>query len=157
MKKILITIILISLFCIEKTISQQNQNPVDWKFEISDTTNVMGLYEITFTATIQKKWHMYSQHLPSPDEGPLPTVFSFDNKNKKYEIVGKVVETTTPKLVHDDVFEVDVNYFENKAIFKQLIRVKETNIDVKGYVSYMVCNGNTCLPPVDIPFVLKIK
>lgn len=139
-------------------VSAQDNNPVSWEFEISDEPNVMGMYEITFTATIEEKWHMYSQNLPSPDDGPLPTVFTFDFKDE-FKIIGKVVEETKPHSVFDDVFEVQVNYFDGKAVFKQLVGItnSEKGATITGTVSYMVCNESTCLPPNDVPFSLTIK
>jgi len=136
----------------------QQTSPVVWKFEISDKPNVMGLYEITFTASIEDHWHMYSQNLPSPDDGPLPTVFTIQ-PSEDYDIVGSVEEVTPATSVFDDVFEVQVNYFDNKAIFKQLISInnKKQSVEIKGTVSYMVCNNTTCLPPNDVDFTLVIQ
>lgn len=158
MKKIVgFIIIAVSLFLV-KSISAQQESPVNWEFEISSEPNVMGMYEITFTANIEEKWHMYSQYLPSPDDGPLPTVFTFDYKNE-FDVVGNVVEVTKAIKEFDEVFEVEVNYFKNKAVFKQLVGLVATNkaAKIKGTVSYMVCNESTCLPPNDVPFSLNLK
>ena len=158
MKKIIgFTFVIISLL-FSTNINAQNDNPVSWEFEVSEEPNVMGMYEITFTATIEEKWHMYSQNLPSPDDGPLPTVFTFDYK-EGFDIVGNVVEETKPHAVFDDVFEVQVNYFDGKAVFKQLVGLtdKANEVTINGTVSYMVCNESTCLPPNDVPFSLIIK
>lgn len=139
-------------------INAQIENPVAWEVEISDQKNVMGMYEITFTATIEKNWHMYSQHLPSPDDGPLPTIFSFDYESE-FDIVGKVAEVTEPKSVFDEVFEVNVNYFDNKAVFKQLVSLndKENGATINGSISFMVCDNSMCLPPEDVLFSVTIK
>jgi len=159
MKSILILLItFFSLMSFSKEASAQQKNPVTWTFEISEKPNVMGMYEITFTATIEDKWHMYSQNLPSPDDGPLPTVFTYEYKNE-FDVVGPVSEVTKAHSVFDDVFEVQVNYFDNKAVFKQMIGLtdKSKGAFVKGTVSYMVCNDVTCLPPNDVSFSLEIK
>lgn len=158
MKKIIgFTFVIFSLL-FSTNINAQNDNPVSWDFEVSEEPNVMGMYEITFTATIEEKWHMYSQNLPSPDDGPLPTIFTFDYK-EGFDIVGNVVEETQPHAVFDDVFEVQVNYFDGKAVFKQLVGLtdKTNRVTINGIVSYMVCNESTCLPPNDVPFSLIIK
>lgn len=151
-------ITLFSLIFSSNEVFAQQKNPVTWVFEISDKPNVMGMYEITFTATIEEKWHMYSQHLPSPDDGPLPTVFTYEYK-ATFDVAGPVSEITKAHSVFDDVFEVQVNYFDNKAVFKQMISLtdKTKGAVIKGMVSYMVCNDVTCLPPNDVPFSLEIK
>lgn len=158
MKNVIGLITLVIGLFLGVNINAQNESPVDWSFEISQQPNVMGMYEITFTADIEEKWHMYSQHLPSPDDGPLPTVFTFDYQ-KEFDIVGAVAEQTKPHAVFDDVFEVNVNYFDGKAVFKQLVSLndKDKGATINGSVSFMVCNDNTCLPPVDVPFALTIK
>mgnify|MGYP002712137174 CR=1 FL=1 len=158
MKKILGFVWLLCGLVFVNNLKAQDDSPVKWDFEISEKPNVMGMYEITFTANIEEKWHMYSQNLPSPDDGPLPTVFTFDYQDA-FDIVGHVAEQTKPHAVFDDVFEVNVNYFDGKAVFKQLVSLndKENGATIKGTVSYMVCNDNTCLPPVDVPFALTIK
>lgn len=136
----------------------QLESPVSWEFKVADQPNIMGLYELTYTATIEDKWHMYSQYLPNPNEGPLPTVFAYDT-SELYSIVGKVAEETTPHSEFDDVFEVNVNYFEGKVVFKQLVKLEniKQGATVKGSVSYMVCNESTCLPPTDVAFDIEIK
>lgn len=156
MKRILALVISSLLFSV--ALNAQDKSPVSWEFEISDEPNVMGMYEITFTATIEDKWHMYSQYLPSPDDGPLPTVFTFDYKDS-FDVAGNVIEETKPRSVFDAVFEVQVNYFDGKAVFKQMVGLVDKNTDavVNGTVSYMVCNESTCLPPNDVPFSLTIK
>jgi len=156
-------IVTIFIFCLgvlfgTNNIIAQFDSPVSWEFEISEEPNIMGLYEMTYTATIEDKWHMYSLNLPSPDAGPLPTVFTFE-KSDFYTIAGKVAEQTTPHSVFDAVFEVKVNYFDGKAVFKQLVKLEDEKkgTTVKGSVSYMVCNESTCLPPTDVNFELPIK
>ena len=153
MKKI--TFLLLFLFVLLFTQAQED-SPVHWTFKLSDTTNLMGLYEISMTAQIDEHWHMYSQNLPSPDEGPLPTEFHYE-PSEAYTIVGKTAEIIPPISKFDDVFEVQVNYFDKKAEFKQLVSIKDKTATIKGYVSYMVCNESTCLPPIDVPFEVKLN
>ena len=155
---LVLAVTLFSLIIVSNKASAQQENPVTWVFEISDKPNVMGMYEITFTATIAENWHMYSQNLPSPDDGPLPTVFTFEYKNS-FDVVGPVSEVTKVHSVFDDVFEVQVNYFNDKAVFKQMIGLTPQSKEavIKGVVSYMVCNDVTCLPPNDVTFSLEIK
>jgi thiol:disulfide interchange protein DsbD len=159
MKQIITFLILsVGLGFTSNTLKAQEDSPVDWQFEVSSEPNAKGMYEITFIAAIEEKWHMYSQHLPSPDEGPLPTVFTFEHL-EAFDTVGNVAELTKPHAVFDDVFEVDVNYFDGEVVFKQLVRLNEgeKGAVINGSVSYMVCNETTCLPPTDVPFSLEIK
>lgn len=106
---------------------------------------------IEFKATIDEGWHMYSQHLQE-DVGPVPTSFRFNDTGVK--IVGKTVEPK-PIEAYDPNFEGDVSYFEKEVVFTQ--RVKSNGgKNVDGVITYMVCNGSMCLPPMDKPFKLRI-
>lgn len=88
-------------------------------------------------ASIEHEWHMFSQF--TPDGGSLPSVFEYKNAKGNYELVGKTKESPYKK-VYNDVFEVDEYMFENKAQFRQTIKVTNPNLkSVTVYVDYQVC------------------
>ena len=94
----------------------QMAEPVKWKFsteKISDKE-----FNLVMTATIEDKWHLYSQHFDAG--GPMPLEISFD-KSANYKLVGGTTESPTPTAEYDDVFMVNVKYFTKKATFKQKI------------------------------------
>ncbi len=129
----------------------QVYDPVDWTFEMSPKGDN---YVLTFKATIEAGWHVYAQELPS-DEGPLPTEFMF-TKSSDYKRVGKTKEGEF--ITHyDPNFDMDLNYFENEAVFTQEIKRKTAEaFAVKGEFSYMVCNEEMCLPPDYVEFSFDI-
>jgi thiol:disulfide interchange protein len=133
--------------------SAQIEDPVKWKFsqkQISDTE-----VELYFEATLEKKWHLYAQKLES-DLGPVPTSFVFE-ESAQYERVGGVKEPK-PKVEYDPNFEMNLSYFEKQVKFTQRIKIKsETDFKLKGYVEYMVCDDEKCLPPTEENFVFVIK
>ena len=48
---------------------------------------------------------------------------------------------------------MELNWYENEAVFTQKIKIKNREDHlVKGYVEYMACNDETCLPPTREPF-----
>ena len=102
----------------------QIQDPVKWTSKIEKINEQEFL--ITLNGTIESKWHMYSQH--TPDGGPLPTEFIFNNAEGNYEVLGKAEESEYTKQFND-VFGVDEYYFADKVTFKQKIKV--TNADNK--------------------------
>lgn len=131
--------------------SQIPLNPVTWKATYTDLPNNEG--EITFTATIEKKWHIYSQR--PTDAGPIPTNFSVTPSND-YTALGKVQEENA----HEEyvkAFEAKVFVFENQAIFKQ--KIKHTNkkaFIIKASLEFMTCNDSQCLPPKTVTFDITI-
>jgi len=116
--------------------------PVKWEIETEKTGN--RAIDIFFTATIDDGYHLYSVNVP--EDGPLPTEFIFENQDG-FELVGEAVEVTTPIEEFDDVFELDIKFFEKTATFKQTIRFtsNEDQIPVVGEIAYMVCNDVGCV------------
>ena len=70
------------------------------------------------------------------------------------------MEESNSKTKYDPVFQMNLSSFQDKAVFKQKIKILNTNISVvKGELEFMVCNATMCLPPdyVDMLFELKKK
>lgn len=110
-------------------------NPVSWKTSVQKKSDTEFI--ITFDAKIEHEWHLFSQF--TPDGGSLPTAFTFKNAKGNYQLVGKTSESAYKK-VYSEVFEVDEYLFENKAQFKQTIKlINPKNTNVKVYVEYQVC------------------
>ncbi|HTL81238.1 MAG TPA: cytochrome c biogenesis protein CcdA [Bacteroidia bacterium] len=129
----------------------QVQHPVKWTFTLSDVTDCEAT--ITFSATIQQGWHVYSQY-PGSDE-PLPLIITWGKKNN-CETVGKAVESGT--ITHQEpVFDnATLVFWENKATLKQKIKINaKGDFSISGTLEYGTCNDNMCLPPDDVDFDLK--
>ncbi len=122
--------------------AQKILQPVTWNIK----TEYRGdrTFDLFFTATIDKGYHLYS--LKVPEDGPLPTEFIFEN-SKGFELVGGAVEVTTPFEEYDDVFEMNIKYFEKEATFKQTIKLTSDaeEVPVVGEIAYMVCNDVGCV------------
>lgn len=131
----------------------QVYDPVKWSFNVKEIS--ANEAEVQFTATIEKGWHIYANDL-GKDEGPLPTVFNFEKSND-YELVGGIKEGKY-MTEYDPNFEMELRYYENSATFTQkLKKLSDKEIQVKGELSYMVCDADKCLPPDYIPFDMKVK
>ena len=124
------------------------QEKVEW------TVSYNSLSEsITFTAKIAEGWHLYSQNI---DEtlGPVATSFQFEENKKAFKLIGKTGEPT-PITKYDPNFEGDLSFFEESVQFIQKLKVK-SSAEVKGSITFMVCNAEMCLPPTDFDFNLII-
>lgn len=124
------------------------QNVVKWAGSYSKKTD-----EVILTATIEKNWHLYSQYI-SPNAGPVATKIVFQ-KNKQVKLKGKTVEENV-HAYYDENFMAHLAVFDDKAIFKQKIKVKK-NTDLKLIITYMVCDNTRCLPPTDETLTIKIE
>lgn len=119
----------------------QIKEPVIWETSvISDS--IKNIYTIRLKANIEKNWHLYSQF--SDPNGAIPTEFKF-KKNKGYRLIGRVNETE-PTVAYDEVFEMDLSYFNEKAIFTQKIEIFDTNLNkIEAEVNYQACDDKLCI------------
>jgi len=119
----------------------QIQEPVIWETSITSDT-IKNIYTVTLKANIEKNWHLYSQF--SDPKGAIPTEFKF-KKNKGYRLIGGVNETEST-IAYDEVFEMDLSYFNEKAIFTQKIEIFDTNLNkIEAEVNYQACDDKLCI------------
>lgn len=128
------------------------QNPVKWSFASKDAGN--GQVDLIFTATIEDGWNTYSQFLESED-GPVPTSFTFE-EGAHFKLVGKAKEGGEKFTKYDNVFGMNLTKFKHKAIFTQRVQVSDNTKPIGGYLTYMVCNDEMCLPPKDVDFKFEV-
>lgn len=125
-----------------------SQNPVKWAFTSKDAGN--GEYDLILTATIDEGWTTYSQFLESED-GPVPTALTFE-EGAHFKLKGKAKESGNKFTKYDNVFGMNLTKFAGKAIFTQRVTVSDATKPITGYVTFMVCNDEMCLPPKDVDF-----
>lgn len=130
-------------------------NPVKWEYKSTSLGN--NEFELEFIATIDAHWHLYTQHIgePGPNGAPIPTGFFF-KESADFELIGETTEDEGISI-HDVVFDMELKYFEDKAIFKQKVRILNENVTISGDMEYMSCDDSKCLPPEFIPFSFELK
>ncbi len=129
--------------------------PVKWSFKVEQTKPEEAT--LLLIATIDPSWHLYSQDVPPPPDGPIGTSFKF-TEGKDFQLIGKVTESKSI-AERDPMFENQIlKYFEHKAVFKQKIKVlgKEA-FKVKGSLEFMCCDNTKCIPPDEVEFSFTIK
>lgn len=142
---------LLAFFFTVTALMAQVQDPVKWSFSIKPVQG--NEYELIFKATIEDKWHLYSQHIATDDPNaitPVPTSFHF-NANKAFELIGSVEEISKPKVEFDPNFELNLAFFEHEAIFIQRVKVNEPYV-INGYLEFMCCDDKQCLAPKEVEF-----
>ena len=127
--------------------------PVKWEFQqerISD--NELSLM---IEASIESNWYLYG--LIIPDGGPIPTSVHFDQSDS-FELIGDVREESDPEIKHDPFFDMELPLFSNEARFSQRIRVLSgSEFTITGFVEYMSCDDERCLPPQEKHFEYVIN
>ncbi|MFK8269963.1 protein-disulfide reductase DsbD family protein [Capnocytophaga stomatis] len=131
------------------TLSAQVYDPVKWETKVEKVGD--NEFYLISTATIQKGWKLYSQSIPP--NGPVPTTFEYKS-GSDFQLVGKTEEEGTV-VKHDAVFDMEIGFFYEKAVFKQRVKTTKKLTTATGSVEFMVCDDANCLPPdtVDLEFV----
>lgn len=128
------------------------QDVVKWTHSVKMTSATEGV--VTFTATIDKGWHVYG--LDIPQGGPKPTSFNFD-KSTGVATVGAVTVSPKPTVVFDKAFDMELKWWADKAVFSQKFKVTDAkNAKIVATVRYMACNDANCMPPKRQTFEIAI-
>jgi hypothetical protein len=118
--------------------------PCHWSFKVEQTKPDEAT--LIFIAKLDSGWHLYSQFLTG--DGPIPTAFHF-TKSPQYKLVGKT-EEGKPLSEYDKNFDMELKYFENKAVFKQKVNVLGKNdFTVTGTIDFQVCKEECIFPPAE--------
>lgn len=134
------------------SVHAQVYDPVDWTFEVENTGD--NTADLVFSATIEEGWHVYATELPS-DMGPIPTSVTLDESGD-YKALGPP-KGGKYKTEFDPNFDMDLNYYDKEAVFRLPIeRVSANEFVVTGYLTFMVCNDEMCLPPEDLDLAMKV-
>ncbi len=147
MKKLIIFFTALTFFS-----SAQIFEPVTWNFSQKQTSE--NTIELTFKATIDDGWYVYSQ---DAGDGPVSTEFTFINNGENYAISNDWVQEGVPIEEFDPNFDAVLKYFKKEALFTLDIHVMSTDDFVlKGDVYFMTCDSTQCLPPEAIEFSFEI-
>ncbi|MBP5687200.1 MAG: thioredoxin family protein [Muribaculaceae bacterium] len=119
----------------------QMLNPVKWTKSIKMTDDKNGV--ITFTANIDKGWHMYSND--TPDGGPIPLSIKWDKK-EGVKLVGGLKHSKAPQTLDDEMFGMKVRQWEGTVSLSQNFTTTADKYKIEGEVSYQACSDQGCLP-----------
>jgi thiol:disulfide interchange protein len=124
--------------------------PISWSHELKITGKTTG--EIIHKATIENNWHLYGMNIP--ENGPRPTRIVYE-KLVNAEKSGGIVSKSKLLEVYDKSFQMNLTWYANEAVFVQKITFKDASkVLVEGYVEFMACDDERCLPPAQDEFSL---
>ncbi len=153
MNKLRISLLLVLLATLLPAFGQILE-PVKWKFSINKLSDTEA--EVIADAKIDKSWHLYSVNLP--EGGPIATSLVLEN-SEAYTPTGEIREEPKPSRQYDSAFDMELAWFSNKARLIQTVKLNSpaTTTTLKGYVEFMVCDDQQCLPPDRVDFELQVK
>ena len=133
----------------------QMDDPITWEASVEKEND--SIFNLVFTATLEEGWHLYSQKEADIDIAPIATTFSYNNTEENFELIG---ETTEPDIepIYDQVFEADITYFEDEAVFTQQIKVQPgSKPGIIAEIYFSVCDDEKCLPPETERFNISLE
>ena len=140
---------MLSLLCVAMVTFAQMHDPI--KCETAWETVSDGVAELRISATIDAGWHLYSTE--QGEDGPTPATLTVETLEGA-SLDGKLGFEGKEIAKYDDMFGMEVRYFENKVTFTQRFTIEE-GYKVQGYFQYGACNDENCLPPTNVEFSYK--
>ena len=126
---------------------------VKWNIKLEDSDSAEKT--LVFSAKLDAGWHLYDMNLP--EGGPISTSFSFENL-KGAKAIGTPIASKEATTVFDEQFQMELRWFAGEVSFRQKIEVTDPkHLQVNGYVEYMACNDENCLPPEQEEFAFSAK
>ena len=109
---------------------------------------------ISFTAVIDKDWHIYSQK--TNRDIPTPTQFGF-TVSSEYELVDGVREESSCMESTDLLFHGHLKRFEKYAVFTQKVKLKPAVTVIKGFIRFMACSNESLGQIETIQYSIGVK
>lgn len=134
-----------TLLLVSAAASGQMVNPVKFTSSLNKISDTAA--EIVFSGSIEPGWHVYSTDVG--DDGPTAATFNVDRLegaalDGPLKPVGNVIRK------YDDMFDMEVSYFEHSVKFVQKLKLTGGKYAVEGYLQYGACNDQTCAPPKNV-------
>ena len=139
--------VLLLLLAVLTTVQAQMVDPVHFTTELKTGKGAEG--EIVFTAKIDPGWHVYSTDLGQ--DGPIEATFNAV-KIDGVETVGKLTPKGNVIKKFDNMFGMELKYFEHSATFVQKVKFTKPKYTIDCYLEYGACNDQSCMPPTQVEF-----
>ncbi|NNE27762.1 MAG: hypothetical protein HKN09_13030, partial [Saprospiraceae bacterium] len=146
-------ILFLSFLFIQSALFGQILDPVKWRYKMDHDGGRQ--YTLIFEAKIDEGWTVYSQYLE--EDGPIPTSINFEPEDG-FKKLGDAEELGAKKEGYDEFFGIDVTKYtsDQPFIIKQKIKVDKDTDLISGYLTYMACDKEKCLPPSDVDFRFEV-
>ena len=125
----------------------QMQQPVH--FTVSQKQVSATEVDVVFTGKINQGWHVYSTELG--DGGPTSASLTTE-VSEGVKASGKLQAQGHEISQHDEIFGMQVRFFEHQVTFVQRYKITAENYHVKGFLEYGACDDKSCIPPTAVDF-----
>ena len=147
MKKERILAVTLLVMLVNLAAVSQILTPVTWSKSLKMTDATSGV--ITFTASIDRGWHIYSHDTPAGGPTPLSVTW---NTLQGVKLVGDLKLSVAPQVVNDVNFGMKVHQWEGTVSISQKFTATAPNYNIDADIRYMSCNDQTCNSPTTESF-----
>lgn len=123
--------------------------PVKWNCSVvteREDVRIGDEVVVRLTVNIEEGWHVYGMEIP--EGGPQATeVVVTEAKGVEALKDGRPKVLTKMKTAYDSTFMMTLGWWEKRCEMELKYRVTAEKWSVKGYVRYMCCDDESCLPP----------
>ena len=137
---------IIALFC---TLGAAAQFASPVKFTVKENKVSDSELELVFTGKIDAGWHVYGTDIK--DGGPTKAELTLEKQSGVKPKGGLKGKGNLHKAM-DEMFGMEVSYYEGSVTFVQAFTITEEKYNVEGYLTYGACNDQNCIPPTDVDF-----
>ncbi len=157
---------------------QPTKQPVTWSYDV--VAEGGGVFRIEVRGDFdpeRPEWHIYG--LGPYENGPTPTSLvveaaigcgagaggagSADGSGitrgnvSAFELVGEPYLLTEEYRKYDEMFGMEIGICEVKVVIAQKVRVMSADsVSLQAIVEWQACDDQSCLPPTDKEFVIKL-
>ena len=134
--------LLVALLLGVAAFAQAPESTASWK--VSPKALSDNEYELTFTASIEPGWHIYTV-----DHKYNPTTLEFDSPDG-FTPVGSLVQVSEPVDFRGD------KVFYDSAVFSQKVKLDNPDATVNGELTWSGCNDQFCAAPEHFEFSVRL-
>lgn len=118
-------------------------DPIAWSVTVED--NGTSEATIRLHASIEGGWHLYGLDIPA--DGPTPTSIVF-NYPDGVTADGKLTPGRAPIEKYDDIFSLNLSWWENSVMFTQKVKISDAKTHNVGIdITFQACSDEACVPP----------
>lgn len=142
-----VAFISLSAFCV----CAQMPSPVRW----SSTVECGDTCKVIIQAVLHPGWHLYALELP--DGGPRPTEINL-SESTGVAVIGAPEPSRPAIKVDDEMFGMTLAWWNDNVAFRiPFVITNRESARIVATVSYMMCNGESCLPPRTEKFSIPLN
>ena len=142
--------IILALICCVFHNSAEISRHVQWTSEVKNGRGG-DMITVVLHGRIDGGWHVYGTDIAPGGPTPLSVEWTALDGAKP---VGKLQSHPAAHTEYDDMFEMDLSWWENEVTLTQVFNVTAEKYKIGGNIRFMTCNNRECNAPTTEPVTI---